>query len=83
MGGDAGWGFRIAMLLVTVGGIFVISTLIGVMTNSVEDKVESLRKGRSRVLSFGHTVILGWSEQVFTIVSELVTLKKTNGDHAL
>ena len=72
MGGDAGWGFRIAMLLVTIGGIFVISTLIGVMTNSVEDKVESLRKGRSRVLEAGHTVILGWSEQVFTIVSELV-----------
>lgn len=72
MGGDAGWGFRITMLLVTVGGIFVISTLIGVMTNSVEDKVESLRKGRSRVLEAGHTVILGWSEQVFTIVSELV-----------
>src|ERR1051325_7788812 len=27
MGGDAGWGFRISMLLVTFGGIFVISTL--------------------------------------------------------
>ncbi len=72
MGGDTGWGFRLAMLAVTLGGIFVISTLIGVLTSSVEDKVESLRKGRSQVLENGHTVILGWSEQVFTIVSELI-----------
>ncbi len=72
MGGDTGWGFRLAMLAVTLGGIFVISTLIGVLTSSVEDKVENLRKGRSHVLESGHTVILGWSEQVFTIVSELV-----------
>lgn len=72
MGGDTGWGFRLAMLAVTIGGIFVISTLIGVLTNGIEDKVESLRKGRSKVLENGHTVILGWSEQVFTIVSELI-----------
>ncbi len=72
MGGDTGWGFRLSMLAVTLGGIFVISTLIGVLTSSVEDKVENLRKGRSQVLENGHTVILGWSEQVFTIVSELV-----------
>src|SRR5690349_10480480 len=31
MGGDAGWSFRISMLLVTFGGIFVISTMIGVL----------------------------------------------------
>lgn len=72
MGGDTGWGFRLAMFAVTLGGVFVISTLIGVLTSSVEDKIESLRKGRSQVLETGHTVILGWSEQVFTIVSELV-----------
>jgi voltage-gated potassium channel Kch len=72
MGGDAGWGFRLAMLLVTLGGIFVISTLIGVLNNGIEDKLHELRKGRSRVIETGHTIILGWSEQVFSIVSELV-----------
>src|SRR5258706_12995329 len=29
MGGDVGWGFRFSMLLGTLCGIFVISTLIG------------------------------------------------------
>jgi voltage-gated potassium channel Kch len=72
MGGDAGWGFRLVMLFVTVGGIFIVSTLIGVLTTGVEGKLEELRKGRSRVLESGHTLILGWSPQVFTILSELM-----------
>lgn len=72
MGGDEGRRFRFLMLLVTIGGIFVISTLIGVLNNGIGDKLESLRKGRSRVVESGHTLILGWSEQVFPIVSELL-----------
>jgi len=71
MGGDEGWGFRLVMLGVTLGGIFVISTLIGVLTTGIEGKLEDLRKGRSRVVESGHTVILGWSAQVFSIISEL------------
>jgi voltage-gated potassium channel Kch len=72
MGGDTGWGFRLVMLFVTIGGIFVVSTLIGVLTTGVEGKLDELRKGRSRILESGHTLILGWSTQIFTILSELM-----------
>ena len=72
MGGDVGWSFRIAMLLVTFGGIFVISTLIGVLTTGIEGKMDDLRKGRSRVVEQNHTVILGWSQQIFVVISELI-----------
>jgi hypothetical protein len=50
MGGDVGWGFRFVMLLVTIGGILIVSTLIGVLTTGVESKLDELRKGRSKVL---------------------------------
>ena len=36
MGADAGWGFRIIMLLVTIGGIFIVSTLIGILASGIE-----------------------------------------------
>jgi ion channel POLLUX/CASTOR len=73
MGGDAGSVlFLTAMLGVTFGGIFIVSTLIGVLTSGIENKVESMRKGRSMVIENNHTVLLGWSEHVFTIISELV-----------
>ena len=71
MGGDAGWGFRIVMLLVTLGGIFIVSTLIGVLSSGIEAKIEEMRKGRSFVIEENHTLILGWSSKVFTIISEL------------
>ena len=53
MGGDVGWAFRGIMLFVTLGGIFVVSTLIGVLSNGIEDQMSRLRKGRSRVLESG------------------------------
>jgi voltage-gated potassium channel Kch len=66
------WSFRLATLIVALTGIFIMSTLIGVLTTGIEDKLEDLRKGRSKVIETGHTVILGWSSQVFNIISELV-----------
>ena len=73
MGGDTGpFGFLLGMLAVTLGGIFIISALIGIINTGLEGKLAELRKGRSRVIETGHTVILGWSQQIFTIVSELV-----------
>ncbi|MCD4701906.1 MAG: potassium transporter TrkA [Candidatus Aegiribacteria sp.] len=72
MGGDEGGAFfLLIMLCVTLGGIFIISALIGIVTTSLEARLESLRKGRSRVVERGHTIVLGWTEQVFTIISEL------------
>jgi len=77
MGGDTGWLFRFAMLFVTFGGIFLISTLIGVLSSGIDTKLEDLRKGRSRVVETDHIVILGWSLQVFTLISQL-TLANAN-----
>lgn len=71
MGGDQGWGFRLMMLFVTLGGIFIISALISVISNGLQGRLEALSQGRSRVIENGHTIILGWNDQVFTIVEEL------------
>ena len=73
MGGDQGTaGFLLAMFGITLGGIFVISTLIGILNTGLEGKLAELRKGRSRVIERDHTVILGWSQQIHTVISEIV-----------
>ena len=72
MGSDTGVGFRIVMLFVTLGGIFIVSALIGVLNNAIEGQIDRLRKGRSQVLETNHTLILGWSAQVFTVLNELM-----------
>lgn len=73
MGGDEGTPtFLFGMLAVTVGGIFVISTLIGILSNGLAERLADMRKGRSRVLEQGHVLILGWNQQVFSVISELI-----------
>ena len=71
-GGDTGWGFRFVMLGVTIGGIFIVSALIGVLNTGLEARLTELRKGRSFVVEENHTLILGWSSKIFTILSEIV-----------
>lgn len=80
--GDTGsWSFRLSMLAITMGGIFVVSILIGILTSGIEGKLDELRKGRSFVVEENHTVILGWSSQIFTIISELV-VANANQSHS-
>ncbi len=66
------WPFRFAALFVAFTGIFVTSILVGLLATGIANKIEDLRKGRSKVIESGHTVILGWSPQIFAIISELV-----------
>ncbi|GAA3020383.1 CASTOR/POLLUX-related putative ion channel [Streptosporangium longisporum] len=64
--------FVALMFIASLGGIFIVSALVGVLANGLMGRFEKLRKGRSRIIETGHIVVLGWSEQVFTIISELV-----------
>jgi voltage-gated potassium channel Kch len=73
IGGDSGsWSFLLLMLAITLGGIFIFSALIGVLTSGLEGKMDELRKGRSFVVEQDHTVIYGWSSLIAPILSELI-----------
>jgi hypothetical protein len=69
--GDTGWSFRLLMFLVTLGGIFILSTLIGILSSAIDEKLQELRKGRSFVVEKNHQLILGWNPKIFTIIDEL------------
>jgi hypothetical protein len=77
MGGDSGWGFRMFMLAITIGGLVIVASLIGIISGAFDDKVADLRKGRSRVLESDHTLILGWSSKVHLIVNELAVANES------
>jgi voltage-gated potassium channel Kch len=72
LAGDTGWSYRVLMLIVTIGGIFVVSLLISILSNGLQKKLEEFQKGRSFVVEENHTLILGWSSRIFLIISELV-----------
>mgnify|MGYP003382350562 CR=1 FL=1 len=70
-GADTGWRFRLIMLVDTLGGVFIVAALIGIISSGLESRLGEMRKGRSLVVEEGHTLILGWSPKIFTIISEL------------
>jgi voltage-gated potassium channel Kch len=70
--GDSGWPLRIAMLIVTLLGVLIGGSLIGLIVAAVDNRVEQLRRGRSLVVERDHTLVLGWSPRVFTLVWEII-----------
>ncbi len=75
--GDKGWVTRVVGLTITVAGIFIAGSLIGLIANAVDQRIEELRKGRSNVLEHDHTLILGWSTRVPAIVKEILTANES------
>jgi len=77
MGG--GTLFIAGMFAIGIIGMAVVWALIGIISTGISDHVEVLRRGRSQVVEDGHTVILGWSPHVPTIVQELVLANESRG----
>ena len=65
-------GFIVLMSVVTICGLFITSILIGIINTGFEQKLYDLRKGTSKVIETGHTVIIGFNESIYTILSELI-----------
>lgn len=79
MAGDVGWGRRVLALLVTIFGLLVAGTLIGLMANAVEERVDRMRRGRSAVIEKGHTVVLGATDRLGVVIAQLVLANRSRG----
>lgn len=69
---DGTWQYRLIMLVASLGGVFILSLLVGILSNGFAESIERLRKGKSVVVETGHTLVLGWGEQVFSVLHELI-----------
>lgn len=75
---DSGQGivYMVLMSVATLFGIAVTSTLIGVINTIIMLKLENLKKGKSKIVENDHIVILGFDQEVYTIINELVISNK-------
>ncbi len=58
--------------MIFLTGLFVSATLIGAITTGLSDKLDSIRQSKSLIIEENHTIILGWSNHVISIVNELI-----------
>ena len=55
---------RTVSLVVTLGGLLVFALLIGIVGESIGEKLEDFKTGKSRVFESGHTLMLNWNDKV-------------------
>jgi len=70
--------FKAAMIASAVVGIIALACLIGLITTELDKVFETLKRGRSKVMERGHTLILGWSSIVPMIVNEICTANENH-----
>jgi hypothetical protein len=72
MASDTGWDQRAVALVVTVFGVLVLGTLIGVIASGVESRIDEMKRGRSAVVESDHVVVLGASSLLPVVVDQLL-----------
>jgi hypothetical protein len=78
-----GWYQAIAITGGVIG-IVMLSALIAFITTAIDRRLQDLRKGHSRVVEAGHTLILGWDEQrVVEIIRELIVANESRKRRAV
>ena len=70
--GTEGIKLIVLMAIVTVIGLVFTGMLISIINNALEEKLSSLKKGRSQIVENYHTVIFGCNEDTYTIIAEQI-----------
>lgn len=77
----SGVGYKVFAILAGIAGIVMLSALIAFITTALDQKIYELKRGRSKVIESGHTLILGWSEQrIAEMLRELVLANESEKD---
>lgn len=72
--------FKLAAMAAGLTGVILLSMLIGLITTSLQAKIDALKKGHSKVIEEDHTLILGWNSRVLEILRELVIANESEPD---
>lgn len=59
-----GIGPRLVSVSISFGGMLIFAMMLGLVSDAISEKFDSLRKGRSEVVKQNHTLILGWSDKL-------------------
>lgn len=84
LGAASGTPLRLVLsALLGLVALLCVSTLVGVITTGLAERLAELSRGRSTVLEQGHVLVLGWSDQVTTVVGELVAAQAPRRPRAI
>lgn len=74
-----GTGPRIVSVSISSGGMLIFAMMLGLVSDAISEKVDSLRKGKSEVIESNHILILGWSDKLGSLLKQLAIANKSIG----
>ncbi|XP_010681890.2 probable ion channel SYM8 isoform X3 [Beta vulgaris subsp. vulgaris] len=74
-----GVGPRIVSVSISAGGMLIFAMMLGLISDAISEKVDSLRKGKSEVIESNHVLILGWSDKLGSLLKQLAIANKSLG----
>ncbi|XP_073299574.1 ion channel CASTOR-like isoform X2 [Primulina huaijiensis] len=66
-----GIGPRLVSVSISFGGMLIFAMMLGLVSDAISEKFDSLRKGKSEVVEQNHTLILGWSDKLGSLLNQL------------
>ncbi|KAK7285676.1 hypothetical protein RJT34_20454 [Clitoria ternatea] len=74
-----GIGPRLVAVCISFGGMLIFAMMLGLVSDSISEKFDSLRKGKSEVVEQNHTLILGWSDKLGSLLNQLAIANESLG----
>ncbi len=72
--------YKISAIIAGMTGVVIFSALIAFLTTALDQAIDTLKKGHSKVLEEDHTLIIGWGPRVAEILNELVEANESEKD---
>ncbi|XP_057720585.1 ion channel CASTOR-like [Arachis stenosperma] len=74
-----GSGPRLVAVSISFGGMLIFAMMLGLVSDAISEKFDSLRKGKSEVVEQNHTLILGWSDKLGSLLNQLAIANESLG----
>ncbi|KAM7507315.1 hypothetical protein LguiA_017768 [Lonicera macranthoides] len=58
---------RLVSVSISFGRMLIFAMMLGLVSDAISEKFDSLRKGRSEVVKQNHTLILGWGDKLVSV----------------
>lgn len=76
---SVGMGPKLVSVSISFGGMLIFAMMLGLVSDAISEKFDSLRKGKSEVIEKNHTLILGWSDKLGSLLNQLAIANESLG----
>ncbi|XP_077225143.1 ion channel CASTOR-like isoform X2 [Tasmannia lanceolata] len=76
---SVGFGPKLVSVSISFGGMLIFAMMLGLVSDAISEKFDSLRKGRSEVIEKNHTLVLGWSDKLGSLLNQLAIANESLG----